>query len=208
LGANHAQNRAAVLGLLLTLPCIAAFFTIPETLMRALFAHGAFGVQSADESAAALLAYGTGLPAFVLMRCVTPSFYARGDTATPVRATLVSVVVNVIMKVILVWGLAFGAVGIALGTSIAAWVNLALLLFLAQRRQLLVITSELTRSLIPAFAAAAATGAGCLTGYMLGLTFAPARFHEELIFLAAALSGASAYVLVVTAFRKRLAFTA
>jgi putative peptidoglycan lipid II flippase len=207
-GANHAQNRAVVLGLLLTLPCIAAFFTIPETLMRALFAHGAFGVQSADQSAAALVAYGTGLPAFVLMRCVAPSFYARGDTATPVRATLVSVVVNVMMKVILVWGLAFGAVGIALGTSIAAWVNLGLLLFLAQRRNLLVITSDLTRSLVPVFSAAATTGIGCLAGYMLGLNFAPTRFHEELVFLAAALCGAAAYVLVVTLFRKRLPFTA
>jgi hypothetical protein len=43
---------------------------------------------------------------------------------------------------------------------------------------------------------------------MLGLTFAPARLHEELIFLAAALCGTAAYVLVVTAFRKRLPFTA
>ncbi len=207
-GANHAQNRAVVLGLLLTLPCIAAFFTIPETIMRALFAHGAFGVQSADQSAAALVAYGTGLPAFVLMRCVTPSFYARGDTATPVRATLVSVVANVVLKVILVWGLAFGAVGIALGTSFAAWINLALLLFLANRRNLLVITSDLTRALLPVTAATLVTAAGCLGGYALGLALAPARFHEELVFLAAALCALAAYAMVVTLFRKRLPFVA
>src|SRR5262249_2818997 len=97
-GGNVGQNRARAPRLLLTLPCIAAFFTIPETVMRALFAHGAFGIQSADRSAAALMAYGVGLPAFVLMRCVTPSFYARGDTATPVRATIASVAVNVTVK--------------------------------------------------------------------------------------------------------------
>ncbi len=207
-GANHAQNRAVVLGLLLTLPCIAAFFTIPETLMRALFAHGAFGVQSADQSAAALIAYGTGLPAFVLMRCVTPSFYARGDTATPVRATLISVAANVMLKVILVWGLAFGAVGIALGTSLAAWINLAMLLFLAHRRHLLVVTSDLTRAILPVFSAAVATGVGCLAGYWLGLNFAPAHLRAEIIFLAATICGALAYVSIVGIFRKRLPFTA
>ena len=58
-GASIAQNRAVVLGLLLTLPCIAAFFIIPELLMRALFARGAFNVDAADQAAAALVAYGS-----------------------------------------------------------------------------------------------------------------------------------------------------
>jgi putative peptidoglycan lipid II flippase len=209
-GANTAQNRAVALGLLLTLPCIAAFFTIPETVMRALFAHGAFGVQSADKSAAALMAYGVGLPAFVLMRCVTPSFYARGDTATPVRATLVSVAVNVTLKVILVWGLSFGAVGIALGTSAAAWVNLALLIILANRRHLLVLTADLTRAVVPIFAAAVAAGVGFIGGKALGFRFAPggAVLREELTFLTAVACGAILYVLVVAVCRKRLPLTA
>jgi putative peptidoglycan lipid II flippase len=89
--------------MLLTLPCIAAFLIMPETLMRALFARGAFNLNAADTSAAALVAYGLGLPAFVLVRCVVPSFYARGDTATPVRATIVSVIANIALKFALVW---------------------------------------------------------------------------------------------------------
>lgn len=207
-GANVAQNRAVALGLLLTLPCIAAFFTIPETVMRALFAHGAFGVQSADKSAAVLMAYGIGLPAFVLMRCVTPSFYARGDTATPVRATIASVAVNVTLKVILVWGLSFGAVGIALGTSIAAWVNLGLLLFLASRRDLLAITPDLTRAVLPILAAAVAAGAGFVLGQQLGFRYAPGApvLHEELTFLVAIACGAISYAIVVFISRKRLPF--
>ena len=63
---------------------------------------------------------------------------------------MVSVVVNVALKMIVfVWGLGLGAVGIALGTSFAAWVNVALLLSLARRRDLLDITSDLTRALLP-----------------------------------------------------------
>ncbi|MGQ0741972.1 MAG: murein biosynthesis integral membrane protein MurJ [Alphaproteobacteria bacterium] len=205
-GANVAQNRAVALGLLLTLPCVAAFFTIPETIMRALFAHGAFGVQSADRAAQALMAYAVGLPAFVLMRCVTPSFYARGDTATPVRATLVSVAVNIALKIALVWGLMLGIVGLALGTSVAAWVNLVLLLYLANRRSHLALTADLKRALGPVVAAALAAAAGFLAGERLGFWFMPEGtvLREELVFLSAATCGAVAFALVVLVLRTRL----
>ncbi|MBN9572070.1 MAG: lipid II flippase MurJ, partial [Alphaproteobacteria bacterium] len=64
--ADHAQNRAAALGLFLTLPFVAAFFAVPDQIMRGLFAHGAFHLEAAAVSADALMAYGIGLPAFVL----------------------------------------------------------------------------------------------------------------------------------------------
>ena len=142
--------------MLLTLPCIAAFFIMPETLMRALFARGAFHLEAADTSAAALVAYGLGLPAFVLVRCVVPSFYARKDTVTPVRATILSVIANIAIKFVLVWGAGLGVVGLALGTSFGAWVNFAVLAFLARRRAVLVATPELKRAIFPVIAAAAA----------------------------------------------------
>ena len=46
--------------LLLTLPFAVAFLAIPGTIMRAIFAHGAFDQQAAALSAAALAAYGVG----------------------------------------------------------------------------------------------------------------------------------------------------
>ena len=99
-------------------------------------------VAAADTSAVALVAYGIGLPGFVLVRCVIGSFYARQDTATPVRATVLSVIANILFKVVAVWGLHAGVVGIALGTSFGAWVNLLVLTFLARRRGVLVATTE------------------------------------------------------------------
>ena len=206
-GASIAQNRAVVLGMLLTLPCIAAFFIIPETLMRALFARGAFNLGAADTSAAALTAYGVGLPAFVLVRCVVPSFYARGDTATPVRATLISVASNVAMKIVLVWGLGFGVVGLALGTSFGAWVNLALLAFLARRRAVLVATSELKRAILPVAAAAGAAAIGFFAGATLGsAVIPPSAMYDVAVFLIAGLFGAGAYGLVVLGVRRSLPF--
>jgi putative peptidoglycan lipid II flippase len=207
-GASIAQNRAVILGMLLTLPCIAAFFIIPDTLMRALFARGAFNLTAADTSAAALVAYGMGLPAFVLVRCVVPSFYARGDTATPVRATMVSVLANIAMKFVLVWGLHLGVIGIALGTSIGAWVNFSILTWLARRRAVLVVTPELKRAIFPVLAAAGAAAAGFLTGRMLGHAVAiPGRaFYDVAAFLVAGMLGAGFYVAVVIGLRRSLPF--
>jgi len=207
-GASIAQNRAVILGMLLTLPCIAAFFIIPDTLMRALFARGAFNLSAADTSAAALMAYGVGLPAFVLVRCVVPSFYARGDTATPVRATLVSVAANILMKIVLVWGVGFGVVGLALGTSFGAWVNFAVLAFLARRRAVLVATPELKRAILPVAAAAAAAAAGFSGGAALGhaILRPGAALYDVTGFVIAGLCGAGAYVLTVMVLRRSLPF--
>jgi putative peptidoglycan lipid II flippase len=204
-GASIAQNRAVILGMLLTLPCIAAFFIMPETLMRALFARGAFHLEAADTSAAALVAYGLGLPAFVLVRCVVPSFYARKDTATPVRATILSVVANIAIKFVLVWGAGLGVVGLALGTSLGAWVNFAVLAFLARRRAVLVATPELKRAIFPVIAAAAVAAVGFLAGVSFGhAMIGPGALHDIAAFLIAGLAGSAGYVLVVIAFRRNL----
>jgi putative peptidoglycan lipid II flippase len=78
------------------------------------------------------MAYGFGLPAIVLIRSAVASFYARGDTATPLWASLTAVGVNVVFKIILMGPLQ--QAGLALATSIGAWTNLGLLVFLAVRR--------------------------------------------------------------------------
>ena len=207
-GASIAQNRAVILGMLLTLPCIAAFFIIPDTLMRALFARGAFNLAAADTSAAALVAYGIGLPAFVLVRCVVPSFYARGDTATPVRATLISVAANVAMKIVLVWGVGFGVVGLALGTSFGAWVNFAVLAYLARRRAVLVATPELKRAILPVAAAAGAAAAGFSGGVALSHAVLDpgAALYDVTGFVIAGFCGAAAYVVAVMVLRRSLPF--
>ena len=115
--------------MLLTLPCVAAFLHHPRSHhARAVRARRVSRVGGADHSAMALVAYGVGLPAFVLVRCVTPSFYARHDTATPVRATMISVAANIALKI---------AAGVGAGLRRRryrarhrrwrAWINLGLL---------------------------------------------------------------------------------
>jgi putative peptidoglycan lipid II flippase len=207
-GAHVAQNRAAALGLFLTLPFVAAFFAVPEIIMRGLFAHGAFHLEAADLSARALMAYGVGLPAFVLVRVVAPTFYARGDTATPVRATLASVAVNIALKFALVWGFHLGAVGIALGTALAAWVNVAMLLVMARAKGLIAIHATFRRALGPIFLASAMTGAAALVGVLLCDRYVHAgRFQDETALACAILLGGVVYATIAYQFRDALALS-
>jgi putative peptidoglycan lipid II flippase len=125
-GAASAQARGIQLALLMTIPCAAASIAIPDLIMRALFARGAFTAADAAAAGATLAAYAFGLLPFVLLRSFTAPFYARGDTATPVKAALLAAGINILLKVLLMGHLA--QVGLAAATSVGAWINLSLLI--------------------------------------------------------------------------------
>src|ERR671931_1026341 len=100
-GALNAQNRTMEFTLLLSVPCVAAFLLVPELIMRGLFARGAFTARDAAAAGATLAAYTVGLVPFVLIRSVTATFLARGDTWTPVKAALIAAMVNIAFKIVL-----------------------------------------------------------------------------------------------------------
>ncbi len=145
-GARSAQNRAIEFALLLAIPCVVAFLVIPGLIMRALFMRGAFTAEDAHAAAMTLVAYTIGLVPFVLIRSVVAPFLARGDTATPVKAALTGTAVNIAFKVALMGSLA--QVGLALATSIGAWINFILVLWFAARAGLIASDATLKSSLI------------------------------------------------------------
>lgn len=134
-GAMASQRRAFEFTLLFSIPFVAAFLVVPDVIMRAMFARGAFSKADAAAAAITLAAYAIGLIPFVLIRSAVATFYARKDTATPVIAALTGVAVNVALKIALVGSLA--QVGLALATAVGAWINLVLILIFAVRRDLL-----------------------------------------------------------------------
>jgi len=144
-GSRHAQNRAAELTLLLTVPCLVAFLLVPDLIMRALFSRGAFTAADAAAAGATLAAYAIGLLPFVLLRSATATFLARGDTMTPVKALFVAVAVNVALKILLMDR--YAQVGLAFATAVGAWVNLALLIWFAARQKLIEIDDRLWQSI-------------------------------------------------------------
>lgn len=119
--AKASLARAVELSLWLTLPATAAALAIPGTLVSALFERGAFTEADSIATAAALTAYAAGLPAFVLTKTLAPAFFARADTKTPARAAGASVMLNIALGLALMWPL--GHVGLALATTIAAWMQ-------------------------------------------------------------------------------------
>jgi putative peptidoglycan lipid II flippase len=126
------QNRGIELALLLTLPAATALAVLATPILSVLFERGAFGPTDTAATAAALAAYAAGLPAFVLIKVLAPAFFARHDTATPVKVAIAAMAVNLCLTLILMQFLAH--VGIALATTMAGWLNALLLLALLTRR--------------------------------------------------------------------------
>ncbi|WP_210358094.1 MULTISPECIES: murein biosynthesis integral membrane protein MurJ [Sphingomonas] len=135
--AMETQNRGLELALFLTLPATAAFVFAAEPIVRGLFQHGAFDARDTVRSAQALAAFSIGLPSYVLVKVLTPGFYARADTRTPVRLALYSVAINLVGNLILIPGLAhwdLGQIGPPLATALASTVNVASLYVVLARR--------------------------------------------------------------------------
>ncbi|MDE0994901.1 MAG: murein biosynthesis integral membrane protein MurJ, partial [Rhodospirillales bacterium] len=141
--AMSSQNRGLEFALLISLPAMAALIVMPEPIIRVLFERGAFGVQAVSATSQALVAYSVGLPAYVLIKVLTPGFFAREDTKTPVRIAIFAMLANIIMNLIFMryWG----HVGIAYASSISAWANALALGIILNRRGELVLDGRLLR---------------------------------------------------------------
>lgn len=159
--ANRVQNRAIELSMLLTLPATAALIVIALPLVTVMFQYGKFTPDAAAATAWALAVFATGLPAFVLIKVLSPGFFARQDTRRPMIYAVISMIANMGLSPLLVWPLGIGYLGIPIATSVAAWINTGLLAwFLVQRGHLTLDSRLLTR--LPRFALAALVMAGLL----------------------------------------------
>jgi len=145
-GAMEQQRRAFDFTLLFAVPFVAAFLAVPDVITRAMFARGAFTTADAAAAGATLAAYAVGLIPFVLIRSAVATFYARKDTATPVKASLTGITVNMMLKLLLMGSLA--QIGLALATAVGAWINLLLVLGFAVRAGYLELNRALVRSLL------------------------------------------------------------
>lgn len=194
-GAVRQQNRAIELVLFLTLPAAAALGIASLPIIRGLFEQGRFLPQDSVETARALSAFALGLPAYVLIKVLTPGYHARQDTAMPVKLAVMSMLFNLAGNLLLIWPL--GHVGIALSTAVAAWVNAAALWWVLRRRGHFFIDARLLRALPRLAAACAAMAALLLALVPLLLPY----MGEGLLVRAAALavligSGGLAYLAV------------
>ena len=142
-GALAQQNRALEFSLLLTLPAAAALMVIARPIVEVLFVRGAFNATAADATADALAIYSVGLPAYVLVKGLTPGFFAREDTTTPVKIAIAALFINLAVALSLIWP--FKHLGIAAATATASWFNTAALSVILYRRGHFRIDARLAR---------------------------------------------------------------
>jgi putative peptidoglycan lipid II flippase len=128
------QNRAIEFGLMLSLPAALALWLLADPLIRTLFERGRFGPDDTLRTASALAAYAAGLPAFVLVKALTPGFFAREDTRTPLYIATTAIVVNILLNVVFLYGTTLAQVGVALASSLSGWLNAAMLAIVLRRR--------------------------------------------------------------------------
>jgi putative peptidoglycan lipid II flippase len=116
-----AESRALELAVGLALPAALGLIVLREPIVRTLFEHGAFSAADSAATAQALAWLSLGLPAHVLVKALSPAFFARGDTATPLFAALKGFAVAILLAVVL--GKIAGAAGIAAAIALGAWSN-------------------------------------------------------------------------------------
>jgi len=178
--AMHTQNRGIELALFLTLPATAAFIFASEPIVRGVFQHGAFAASDTVRVAWALSAFSIGLPSYVLVKVLTPGFYARADTKTPVRYAIISVGVNIVGNLVLIPTI--GTMGPPLATALSSSLNVGMLYHRLHKRGHFAPDAQLRRR-IPRLLLAALMMGGVL--YLLGPQADPFLTRGILIRIAA-----------------------
>ncbi len=141
------------LGLMLGLPAAGALYLLGEALIASLYLSiggGALTAHDARMAGHALMMFAIALPGFVLVRVLSPAFFANEDTKTPFKCAAGSVAANLMASLATFsW---FGHVGLAWATAVAAWVNVLLLYVALRRRGMYAadagVWSKLWRSLV------------------------------------------------------------
>ena len=126
------MDWALRLVVLIGLPSALGLMLLAAPLMTTIFRYGEFGIEDVSMAAASLTAYALGLLGFILVKVLATGFYARQDTRTPVRVGVIAMLANMVMNVLFVvpwvWsGLAAPHAGLALATSLSAYLNAGLL---------------------------------------------------------------------------------
>jgi putative peptidoglycan lipid II flippase len=132
--------------LFLTVPSTVGLALLGVPIIRLIYEHGRFSHHATVETARALSGYAIGLVAYAAIKVVAPAFYALKRARVPLVASVSAVLANLIWNALTFRR--FGHVGLAVGTSIAALVNAAVLVYAFQKQ----IGGFITRELVVPFA--------------------------------------------------------
>lgn len=138
--AMFSQNRAIEFTLFFIIPATAGLLCMSYPLIDIFYQHGEFKGIHVEPVANTLILLATGLPAYVLVKVFSTSFFSRGDTTTPLLIAIASVVMNFVLNLALIWHL--HQLGLAISISLAAWFNAGCLAFFLKRANLLTLDTS------------------------------------------------------------------
>ena len=154
--AHGAQDMAVLAGFGLTVPAAVGLAVLALPIVTLLFERGAFSAVDSALTAQLIAVFSCGLPAFVLVKALQPSFFARQDTRAPLIDGAIGVGVNITLSLALFPS--YGAPAIAFATVMAGWVTVTLMLWRMARRGIYRLSMPLLRRLAAQFVAAALMG--------------------------------------------------
>jgi putative peptidoglycan lipid II flippase len=196
----HAESRGLELAVGLALPATLGLMVLSEAIVRLLFEHGAFTAADSAATARALMWLTLALPAHVLVKALSPAFFAREDTVTPLLATLKGVVLAIAAAFLL--GHWYGADGIAAAIALGAW-SIALGLIRRGAETFgFSIDAEASRRLPRIVVAALAMGAllWIATRYLPGLASGAHGLVQAVLLMIVIAAGIAAYALFLQVF--------
>ena len=141
--AQGTQDMAVLAASGLTLPASVGLAVLAAPIVSLLFERGAFSATDSAITAQLIIVFSFGLPAFVLVKALQPSFFARQDTRAPLIDGAIGVGVNIALSLALFPS--YGAPAIAFATVMAGWVTLTLMLWRMARRDIYHLSWPLLR---------------------------------------------------------------
>lgn len=124
-GFSNTMDWGVRMVILLGVPAMCGLIVLAKPMLMVLFMRGEFAASDVHSASLSLWAYATGLLNFMLIKVLAPGYYSRQDTKTPVRYGIIAMVCN--MGFNAVFAYFFSYVGLALATSLSAFVNMVLL---------------------------------------------------------------------------------
>ena len=196
--AAHLQNRSTEFALGLTVPASMGLIVLAAPIINILYERGAFTAETTALAASALVAFASGLPAYVMIKVFQASYFAREDTRTPMWFAFVQVAANIVLS--LAFFPVYGHVAIAAATSISAWINVVLLAAVLWKTGHFRPSKPTLRNLLLIVSASAVMGVAIY--YLLGPLGALIRSEEFVVRLASVsaliIAGAVIYLVIVT----------
>ena len=162
--------RSIRLAIFLSLPSACGLAVLAEPIISVIYQHGKFDAAATAQTAHCLQAFAIGLAGYAALKVLAPAFYAFGDSRTPARIAVFSIVLNGGLCWLLAMKLGLGAAGLALSTACVALINFGQLLYhMRKRLQRIEAKSLLVSTGKVALASAAMSAAAWSVHHFLGL---------------------------------------